>query len=148
MTIRKAQRKDIDRLAELFDGYCVYYGKTSNVQKASAFLLDRLNAKDSVIFVAEGNDGILRGFTQLYPFFSSTRMARTWILNDLFVDPNARGKGISKLLIKAAQHFTKETGALTLFLETEKTNKIGNALYPTMHFKLDRAFNHYFWEAD
>ena len=63
---------------------------------AENFLKERLENQDSEIFVAEEN-GILTGFTQLYPlFFSSTRMKRYWLLNDLFVNENHRGKGHSK----------------------------------------------------
>ena len=52
---------------------------------AENFLKERLENQDSEIFVAEEN-GILTGFTQLYPLFSSTRMKRYWLLNDLFVN--------------------------------------------------------------
>jgi len=37
----------------------------------------------------------LMGFAQLYPSFSSVSMKRLWILNDLFVSSEARGKYIS-----------------------------------------------------
>ena len=63
---------------------------------AGKFSKERLKNQDSEFFVAEEN-GILTGFTQLYPLFSSTRMKRYWLLNDLFVNENHRGKGHSKL---------------------------------------------------
>jgi len=148
MSIRKATIEDVLPLSILFDGYCMFYKKESNRSECEQFLNERLTEKDSVIFVAQDDYEKLVGFTQLYPLFSSTRRIRTWLLNDLFVDPEYRGQGISKKLILRAQQFASDTGAPTLYLETGKNNKIGNALYPTMGFKLDREYNHYYWDVD
>ena len=68
----------------------------------------------------------MTGFTQLYPLFSSTRMKRYWLLNDLFVNENHRGKGHSKALIESAKELCRETKACGILLETDKTNEIGN----------------------
>ena len=98
-----------------------------------------------IVFVAEV-DGDLVGFTQLYPLFSSTNMAKLWLLNDLYVQPELRGKAIGKALLKAAQDHCVATQAKGLSLETEKTNQIGNGLYPKMDFVCDDEHNFYYWE--
>lgn len=72
---RKATFEDVNQLAELFDQYRVFYHKESDIPAAEHFLRDRIENKDSEIFVAE-EDGKLTGFVQLYPIFSSTRMQR------------------------------------------------------------------------
>ena len=100
--------------------------------------------KQSVVFVAEV-DGDLVGFTQLYPLFSSTNMAKLWLLNDLYVQPKIRGKAIGKALLKAAQDHCVATQAKGLSLE-QKTNQIGNGLYPKMDFVCDDEHNFYYWE--
>ena len=110
-----------------------------------AFLRERIEQKESVLFVAEIK-GELVGFTQLYPLFSSTNMARMWLLNDLFVLPEKRETGIGKLLMHAAQDHCKRTHSLGISLETEKSNLPGNALYPKMGFVKDGTHNFYFWE--
>lgn len=136
---------DLDSLALLFDAYRVFYRKASDVKGAKQFLKERMQNKESVIFVARMENELL-GFTQLYPLFSSTNMKRVWLLNDLFVAPNHRGKKISKSLISKAKEHCKATNGFGISLETEKTNVPGNALYPKMHFTLDREHNYYFWE--
>ncbi len=83
------------------------------------------------------------GFVQLYPLFSSTRMEKLWLLNDLFVIPNFRGKGISVELINQAKQLVKQTGACGLMLETEKNNIIGNNLYLKTGFVLSEGSNYY-----
>jgi GNAT superfamily N-acetyltransferase len=146
MKIRKAQNSDIDQLALLFDAYRVFYEKPSDINGAKKFLSDRITANESEIVVAENPENKLVGFVQLYPIFSSTRMKRLWLLNDLYVSENHRGQGISKLLMEHAQDFAKETQSAGLILETAKTNTIGNQLYPLMGFILDTEHNYYSWE--
>lgn len=144
MNYRKAKNEDLEMLAELFDQYRVFYRKETNIEAAKQFLKARLEAKDSQIFVAE-EDSQLLGFTQLYPLFSSTRMKKLWLLNDLFVNAAARGRGISKGLIDQAKSLVKESSACGMFLETEITNEIGNSLYPRTGFKLNESSNFYEW---
>jgi len=129
---------------ELFDAYRVWYRKNSNKAMAKQFLTERVENKESIIYACENENGKLVGFTQLYPIFSSTRMKRMWLLNDLFVAPDFRGKGISKMLINQAKDLCQKTNACGVLLETETTNDIGNKLYPATGFELEEN-NFYFW---
>ncbi len=144
-TIRKAGKHDVDQLAVLFDRYRIFYRYPSDLKGARHFLKDRLHRGDAVIFVAE-HDNKMVGFVQLYPTLSSTRMARLWTLNDLFVDREYRGNGISKLFIEKAKSLCAETQGAGVQLETEKSNVIGNNLYRTTGFELDSDHNFYFWK--
>ena len=107
--------------------------------------MNRIKNDESVIYVCELEDQTLVGFVQLYPYFSSTNLRRLWLLNDLFVHPKHRGKGISVQLIKRAQQLATETNAYALMLETGKDNDIGNKLYPKTGFKLYGDVNFYEW---
>ena len=147
MNIRKASMADLDQLSKLFDGYRVFYRKPTNLEAARNFLGNRLDQSDSEIFVCEMEDGKLVGFTQLYPLFSSTRMKKLWLLNDLFVHQEFRGKGVSIGLIDRAKELVRETEACGMFLETEKTNDIGNNLYPKTGFVLNEGSNYYSWDV-
>jgi len=141
--IAQAELAQLDGLVELFDAYRVWYRKSSDKTSARKFLKERLTSKDAVIYIAMNEEKQI-GFTQLYPSFSSTRMQRLWILNDLFVEESQRGQGISKSLISAAKQLCKETEACGLLLETEQNNLIGNRLYPAVGFELEKN-NFYFW---
>ena len=144
MKIREAKISDIDNLSSLFNSYRMFYGKDSNIGVAKKFLELRIKLCDSKIYVSEV-DQCLTGFVQLYPIFSSTRVSKYWLLNDLFVDANERGKGYSKHLIKKAKNLVKDTSACGMMLETDKTNNIGNYLYPSQGFKKNIASNFYEW---
>lgn len=141
---RKASIHDLKQLTELFDQYRVFYHKDSNIPAAEEFLKERLQNEDSEIFVAE-NESKLVGFVQLYPLFSSTRMKRYWLLNDLYVNENYRGKGFSKKLIEEAKDLAKSTNSAGILLETGKSNDIGNKLYPSCGFEIYDEVNFYEW---
>ena len=134
-------------VAELFDAYRVFYRKTSDLNGATRFIRQRLDNRDSVIYLAIENEEPA-GFVQLYPLFSSVRMKRIWLLNDLYVKAEFRGRSIGKALIAEAKHLARETDAAGLMLETEKSNTIGNNLYPATGFDLIDESNFYFWTTD
>lgn len=144
MNIREVKTSDLDQLSILFNSYRIFYGKESNIDISKKFLESRISNKDSKIFICEVNN-ILTGFVQLYPLFSSVRVSKYWLLNDLFIDSEFRGKGYSKLLIDRAKELVLESGACGMMLETEKSNKIGNSLYPKTGFKINDLSNFYEW---
>ena len=72
-------------------------------------------------------------------------MKRFWLLNDLFVLPEQRSKGISIELINAAKELCRTSNSCGMMLETAKTNLIGNNLYPKTGFELDEEHNYYSW---
>jgi GNAT superfamily N-acetyltransferase len=148
ISIRIINKNDIGQIALLFDAYRVFYDKKSDVESAKTFLLDRIENKESTIFVAENEDNRLVGFVQLYPLFSSTRMKKLLLLNDLYINEDYRGKGISVQLIDACKAFCRTTNACGLMLETAKSNAVGNKLYPKTNFVLDNDHNYYSWDNE
>lgn len=44
----------------------------------------------------------LVGLVQLYPIFSSLSMSNAWLINDLYVVPEARNNGIGTMLLDTA----------------------------------------------
>ena len=143
LIIRQCSAADLDALAPLFDDYRVFYGCVSNPALAHAFLKARLQHQQSVVFMALRNNGTPLGFTQLYPSFSSVSAARIFILNDLFVRPEARRCGAGSRLLKAAADFGASAGAVRLSLSTEINNLSAQALYSAHGWKRDDSFLHY-----
>ena len=138
----RAELDDLDALAPLFDAYRRFYGQTANLAGARAFLADRLKRGESVIFLAVV-DGAIVGFTQLYPSFSSVSMKRLWVLNDLFVTPDARKSGAGRALLERAERWAAETGAKGLTLSTQITNLTAQRLYEACGWTKDDEFVHY-----
>ena len=126
--ITRAGPADLDALATLFDAYRQFYGQAPDAPRARQWLRERLRFGESVVLVAK-RGGTTVGFAQLYPMFSSVRTARTWILNDLFVDSAARRGGVARALLDAAAAFARENGAAGISLETTRDNEAARALY-------------------
>ncbi len=141
--IVRATLEDVPRLVPLFGGYRQFYSAEPDAPAQQKFLEDRLSKEESVIFIAQNESGTAIGFTQLYPSFSSVTMATIWILNDLFVDPSQRRSGAGQALLKRAQEWAIETGAIRLELATEVTNKTAQSLYEASSWQRNTTFYHY-----
>ncbi|HHH49600.1 MAG TPA: GNAT family N-acetyltransferase, partial [Saprospiraceae bacterium] len=53
MTITPATITDLDGLAKLFDAYRVWYRKETDLARAKIFLAERINKKESIIYLAK-----------------------------------------------------------------------------------------------
>lgn len=127
-SISRAGPADLDALALLFDAYRQFYGQPSDVAAARDWLRSRLRVGESMVLVARRGADMV-GFAQLYPMFSSVRLARTWILNDLYVLPTNRRGGVARTLMDAAADFARADGAAGIALETSRDNAAARALY-------------------
>lgn len=138
-SIRRATLQDIDRVAPLFDAYRQFYGQNSDLDGVRRFLIERTERAQSVILIA-GDDA---GFAQLYPSFSSVRMRSTMILNDLYVRPEARSRGIGAALLHAACEAARQSGAGRMSLSTAVDNSAAHALYVRAGWERDAHFHTY-----
>ena len=143
VTIVRAGRKEVDDVVPLFDGYRQFYGQRSDIAAARAFLDDRIERDESVIFLAYASPREAAGFTQLYPSFSSVSLKPLWILNDLFVRSDIRRGGVGRALLERARRHAVETGAKGLVLNTGVTNKPAQALYESCGWRRDEDFFQY-----
>ena len=143
VTVLRAQPKDLDEVAPLFDAYRQFYGQRADLSAARAFLADRLRSNDSVIYIAHLREGDTAGFTQLYPSFSSVSLKRLWILNDLFVRSDIRRGGVGRALLERARRHAVEDGAKGLVLSTALTNKAAQTLYESAGWQREDEFVQY-----
>ncbi len=141
--IIQATEDHLDMLMPLFNDYRQFYGQDSDIMGARIFLQQRVQKKESVIFLVLKEELGL-GFTQLYPTFSSVTMERFYILNDLFVDQAHRGQGIGERLLHQAKLYVSDFKLKGLALETARDNP-AQKLYERLGWKKDVDFYHYFW---
>jgi ribosomal protein S18 acetylase RimI-like enzyme len=140
--VRAAGNADLNALASLFDAYRRFYQQPADVALARRFVAERLAKRDSVIFVAE-DAGALLGFTQLYPSLCSVAAAPIMVLYDLFVAPEARGRGIAQALMQAAEAHARAAGCARLDLSTAHDNCAAQALYEARGWVRDEVFRVY-----
>lgn len=142
MEIYQATLEDLEGVSNLFNSYRVFYQQSSDLKGAETYIKKRLENKESVIFVVKDKQEYV-GFIQLYPTFSSISMKRAWILNDLYVDEQARKQGIGEMLLQKAKDFAIQTGANSISLSTAPDNYSAQRLYEKHGYKRDEQFYHY-----
>lgn len=142
MQIQKANETHIEQLALLFNGYRMFYEQADNPEACTSFMRDRITNGDSVILVAI-EEGRLAGFTQLYPMFTSVGLGKTYLLNDLFVAPDFRKKGVGRALLDEAAGFARTQGAVRMHLETGADNDSAQSLYEKVGWIKEEGVYHY-----
>ena len=138
-TIRLAEARDLDQLAELFDQYRQFYECPPNLRAAKNWIAENLERGRSTLFAADNGSQLL-GFTQLYPALCSVDLVDYFVLYDLYVIEAARRQGIARALMNAASEWAKAQGADRLDLETARDNAPGQALYRDLGYELDEVF--------
>ena len=139
-TIRTANINDLENTAVLFNQYRMFYGKVDDINLAREFLRERIQNKQSVIFIAELATGGLAAFAQLYPCFSSVSAKSAWILNDLYVAQSARKIGAASALISAIIEYGKSTNSSSITLQTAVDNDSAQALYKKFGFIQEQQY--------
>lgn len=134
ISIKQINLSEANLVVGLFNQYRMFYKQLSDIGMAQAFINERLQNNESIIFVAMDNDQPV-AFTQLYPKYSSVRLIKNWILNDLYVDADYRKQGIGEKLIRTAMDFAKKQGSSFVQLETAVDNYTAQSLYETIGFE-------------
>ncbi|MFN8582964.1 MAG: GNAT family N-acetyltransferase [Gemmatimonadaceae bacterium] len=146
MRIVRATARDLDLVVPLFEGYLAFYKLSHDRAAMRSYLASRIRRNEATVFLAIEGSGRARrglGFTLLYPTFSSLRMARAWVLNDLFVSPEARNRGVASALMARAEQLARSTSAAYVALETAQGNRSAQALYEGRGWIRERGFFHY-----
>lgn len=87
-------------------------------RRAIVALREAINSPDSVVMLAERDDGELVGFITIYRDIHSVRFGRRAWVEDFAVDPQERSKGIGKALLDAAKTWARQHGATHLELDS------------------------------
>lgn len=91
-------------------------------------------------FLAPSEDGMLIGawrskelvgYACLYWTFTSLAPGEIVLMNDLYVEPDARGEGVGRALIEASAAIARERGAQRLQWITATDNETAQRLYDT-----------------
>lgn len=132
LIIRKARAADEAAWRRLWAGYIKFY-RGSVSEEATALTWARILDETSNIdaLVAE-KDGAVIGLCN-YVFHDHTWSTQPiCYLQDLYVDPDARGGGAAKALILACEEEAKAKGAFRLYWQTQEYNAPARSLYDTI----------------
>jgi GNAT superfamily N-acetyltransferase len=120
----------LPRLLPLMRAYCDFY----NVAPDDAALLAMSRAlvadpdREGVQFLAT-HDGEDLGFATVFWSWETSIAGRVGVLNDLFVVPQARGRGVATALIGSCRRRCRDHGALRMIWQTAPDNHRAQSLY-------------------
>ena len=140
--IHRASLDDLADLAPLFGGYRIFYGRPADSAAEYRFLHERLTTRDSVIFVFR-DGGTATGFAQLFMTYSSVHLGPSLLLEDIFVDPPARGRGVAGALLARCKTHAQHLRAVGMFLETAHTNVTAQRVYERAGWQPESVFRKY-----
>jgi len=129
LTIRDARTDDRASWYGLWDAYCGFYNATVPPE-ATATTWQRILDPESPIFgrLAE-RDGAILGFSVSVLHLGTWTPEPICYLEDLFVDPAARGGGIGRALVEDLLHLAAARGWSRLYWHTESGNARARRIY-------------------
>jgi GNAT superfamily N-acetyltransferase len=127
--IRPATEDEIDELLPLMRVYCDFY-ESSPTDEGVTTMARTLITEPSqgTVFIAR-QDGRAIGFATLDWKWSMLKGARIGYLEDLFVDPSARGAGTADALIQACADRCRELGMPAMEWLTAPDNHRAQKVY-------------------
>lgn len=148
LRIITASEEHISQVARLFDLYRQFYAQPANPALAKRFIGNNVRKQRSIILLAVDNQGAALGFTQLYPGWCSVAAAPLITLYDLYVDEQARKRGVARALMAAAEKSARKAKACRIDLETAVNNHRAQALYEHLGYTKELEFYKYSLELD
>ena len=133
ITIRTLAARDKSSWRPLFDGYLAFY-RTSLEDGVIEITWERLISGDPHFagLVAVGEDDAPVGLAHYVIHATTWTKEPTCYLQDLFVDPAIRGKGVGRKLIAELREVAEQQGCGRLYWLTEEYNYKGRMLYDTV----------------
>jgi GNAT superfamily N-acetyltransferase len=132
LTIRAIEEKDKDQWLKLWAGYLEFYKSTISPEQTELTWKRLINNELKMFgFVAESEEGVI-GFTHCLFRPSTWTETDYCYLEDLFVDPNIRGKGIGRALINKVVELAKEKNSKRVYWTTQEFNKTARVLYDSI----------------
>lgn len=133
VTVRPIAASDFEAWLPLWAGYNKFYGRsgpTALADDITQMTWSRFfDSYEPVHALVAESGGELVGLVHYLFHRSTTRIAPTCYLQDLFTTESVRGKGVGRALIEAVYARVKEAGASRVYWQTHETNTTAMALY-------------------
>jgi GNAT superfamily N-acetyltransferase len=133
MNIRPIARDDYEQWLPLWDGYNAFYGRsgpTALAREITSTTWSRFfDPYEPVYALVAEIDGRLAGIAHYLYHRSTTAIAPSCYLQDLFTDEAVRGKGIGRALIEAVYELAAKAGCARVYWQTHESNTVARRLY-------------------
>jgi GNAT superfamily N-acetyltransferase len=132
--VSPVREEEFDELLPLIAAYQRFYEVDEIDNDRNRFFFRRFIAPspDGQLLAARDEGAVILGYACLYWHFSSLQATETVLMNDLYVAPEARGRGIGRSLIEASANVARERGAPWLEWATAPDNHTAQRLYDSL----------------
>jgi GNAT superfamily N-acetyltransferase len=132
LTIRAIEERDKVQWLKLWAGYLEFYKSTISPEQTELTWRRLINNELKMFgFVAESEEGVI-GFTHCLFRPSTWTETDYCYLEDLFVDPNIRGKGVGRALMNKVFELAKEKNSKRVYWTTQEFNETARILYDSI----------------
>lgn len=130
MLVRPLEAADHERWLELYRGYTTFY-EVDHTDAMTAQVWDWLTGPERELegWVVQDDVGRVVGIAHLREFVRPLSAARAGFLDDLFVEPAARGTGAVDALLARLRELAADRGWTTVRWITSETNYRARAVY-------------------
>ncbi|WP_199097861.1 GNAT family N-acetyltransferase [Dyella sp. ASV21] len=133
VTVRALRKRDHDAWKSLWDGYNAFYGRsgaTALPDDITQTTWARFFDDDEPVhaLVAE-SEGVLLGLAHYLFHRSTTSIALSCYMQDLFTVAAARGRGVGRALIEAVYARAAQAGSPRVYWQTHESNAVAMRLY-------------------
>ncbi len=130
MVVRPAEPEDRPQLLELIKGYFAFYRTPFPSRSKIASFLDLLEHDPGIGVQLVAEEGAhLHGFASLYACLDTLVADRILVMNDLFVDPSVRNRGVGAALFDASLAYATAHGYARLDWVTAADNQDAQRFY-------------------
>lgn len=138
--IEAVAEQDLGDLLPLMRGYCDFYEVSPPDEQllamSRALIADP--EREGVQLIARDAGGAAVGFATIFWSWQTLDAGRIGVMNDLFVEPDARGGGLGAALIEACARRARAHGARVLVWETALDNVRAQKVYAATGAKPSR----------
>ena len=131
LEIRAALATDKQRWFILWQGYLDFYKTELSTEQSELTWQRILEPEFNMKCAVAIDDGIIVGFTTYSLQNSTWSEGGHCYLEDLFVDPAVRGKGVGRALIEYVKSYAIENNCSRLYWNTDEDNATARKLYDT-----------------
>jgi ribosomal protein S18 acetylase RimI-like enzyme len=129
VTIREAAADDATTLVSLVHQFEREEGKSAARLTVADVLAQGFGERARFSVLLAEDAGRALGYALFYPSYDSEHAARGLYLQDLFVAPEARGRGVGRALMAAVARACQADGGCYLFWNALASNDAGRAFY-------------------
>jgi GNAT superfamily N-acetyltransferase len=133
VVIRSIAEADFAAWLPLWDGYNAFYGRSGTTALPADISRSTwqrcLDHREPVHALVAEVDGRIVGLAHYLFHRTTTAIADTCYLQDLYSDAAVRGRGVATALVEAVRDRARAAGAARLYWQTHETNAAARRLY-------------------